>query len=78
LYRRIRKLNNTPVPTYFSSVTGILNWADGIQSARYLSTDYSMPYVIKDGQYQYFAWNEQDKKFYLVMTSKKDLQEKEK
>lgn len=60
----------------FTSVTGILNWADGVQSARYLSTDYSMPYVTKNNLYHYFAWNEQEKKFYLVMSSEHDLQER--
>lgn len=65
--------NNT---VSFTSITGILNWAEGVQSARYLSTDYSMPYVLKNGLWNYFTWNEQEKKYYLSMTSERDLQER--
>lgn len=68
-------MTNTLTPTYFSSVTSIILWSDG-DSARYLSTDYSLPYVTKNNTYYYFAWNEQDKKYYLVMTSERDLQER--
>ena len=51
----------------FHSVTSILSWA---KTSTILWLD-DMPYVLKDGQYQYFI--QVDKGFELAMISEKDL-----
>lgn len=65
-------MNNNTVS--FPSVSSISGWARN--RIQYLDGSELLPYVLKDGLYQYFSFR--DGQYVLFCTSLKDLQEKEK
>jgi len=58
----------------FQSITSIIAWAKA--SVQYLAGDPNIPYVLKDGVYQYFSFN--GEKYQLFATSERDLNHLEK
>lgn len=56
----------------FPSITSIIAWAKS--GIRYLDGEEKLPYVLKDGLYNYFTFT--DGAYYLFATSVKDLQDK--